>query len=189
MAMWLAPPHAEQATKWRALLGSGSAEPLALAGLAGPSRIPGALAAWKVDLIVMKDRSFSRTEFDRRGSASLPGVEVSVASLEDVLLAKLEWSKLGDSELRRRGVTQLLERAGDRLDLSYVERWVLEPGLSDEWKNAQDRARFRTRAGRRLIMRYALPFATLAAMKHGAYWAPASRTSETLAVIRAATSF
>jgi hypothetical protein len=44
ITMRLAPPHAEQATQWRARLGSGSAEPLALAGLAGPSRIQDALA-------------------------------------------------------------------------------------------------------------------------------------------------
>ena len=100
------------------------------------------VGGWKVDLIIKKDRSFSRTEFDRRASASLLGVEVSLASLEDVLLAKLEWSRLGDSELQRRDVTQLLERAGDRMDLSYVERWVVDLGLSDEWKDARKRARF-----------------------------------------------
>jgi len=97
---------------------------------------------WKVDLIIKKDRSFSRTEFDRRISASMLGVEVSLASLEDVLLAKLEWSQMGDSELQRRDVVQLLERAGERLDGPYVERWVLDLGLSDEWKNARERARF-----------------------------------------------
>lgn len=96
---------------------------------------------WKVDLIIKKDRSFSRTEFDRRISASMLGVEVSLASLEDVLLAKLEWSQMGDSELQRRDVVQLLERAGERLDVAYVERWVLDLGLSDEWKNARERAR------------------------------------------------
>ena len=101
------------------------------------------VGGWKVDLIIKKDRLFSRTEFDRRAPASLLGVEVSLASLEDVLLAKLEWGQLGDSELQRRDVTQLLERAGDRLDLAYVERWVRDLGLSDEWKDAKERARFR----------------------------------------------
>ncbi len=59
-----------------------------------------------------------------------------------MLLAKLEWSRLGDSELQRRDVTQLLERAGERMDLSYVERWVTDLGLSDEWKDARERAGF-----------------------------------------------
>lgn len=98
---------------------------------------------WKVDLIIKKDRSFSRAEFERRASAFVLGVDVSVASLEDILLAKLEWSRRGDSELQRRDVTQLLERAGARLDLAYVERWVLDLGLADEWKDAQQRAHLR----------------------------------------------
>jgi len=61
-------------------------------------------------------------------------VEVSVASLEDVVLSKLEWAKLADSELQRRDVAQLLERAGARIDLEYVERWVRRLDLDSEWK-------------------------------------------------------
>lgn len=92
---------------------------------------------WKVDLIVRRGRDFSRTEFQRRTAASLLGVEVSLASLEDVLLAKMEWAKLGDSELQRRDVVQILERASERLDVPYVERWVQKLGLADEWERAR----------------------------------------------------
>jgi len=98
-----------------------------------------ASAGWKVDLISRKDCAFSRTEFERRETASLLGVDVSLASLEDVLIAKLEWSKLGDSELQRRDVVQLLERAGPRLDMPYVERWVAALDLSEEWDDAKQR--------------------------------------------------
>jgi len=96
-------------------------------------------SGWKVDLIVRRDRPFSRTEFGRREMASLLGVEVSLASLEDVLIAKLEWSGLGDSELQRRDVVQLLERSGDRLDMGYLERWIRELGLEAEWQAIRDR--------------------------------------------------
>ena len=88
---------------------------------------------WKVDLIIRRERDFSRAEFDRRQPASLLGVEVSLASLEDLLLAKMEWAKLGDSQLQRSDIVQILERAGDRLDRAYVERRVGELGLADEW--------------------------------------------------------
>jgi hypothetical protein len=94
---------------------------------------------WKVDLIIRKDRAFSRTEFERRQTASLFGVDVSLASLEDVLLAKLEWSRLRDSELQRRDVVHLLERAGSRLDLAYVERWMTALHVSQEWGDAKKR--------------------------------------------------
>lgn len=94
---------------------------------------------WKVDLIVRKERPFSKTEFARRERVALLGVEVALASLEDVVLAKLEWGRLGDSELQRRDVAQLLERAWDRIDHPYLERWITELGLESEWKAAEER--------------------------------------------------
>jgi hypothetical protein len=94
-------------------------------------------SGWKADFIIQKDRAYSRIEFDRRKRVSLLDLEVSIASLEDVLIAKLEWSLLGDSALQRRDVIQLLERAWERLDHTYVEKWVGELGLRSEWENAR----------------------------------------------------
>lgn len=93
-------------------------------------------SGWKVDFIIRKDRSYSLAEFERRERASLLDVEVEVASLEDVLIAKLEWSRLGDSALQRRDVDQLLERTWSRLDIPYIETWVMELGLHSEWTAA-----------------------------------------------------
>ena len=91
-------------------------------------------SGWKVDFIVRKDRAFSEVEFERRERAELLGLEVSLASLEDVVLAKLEWAKMGDSELQRTDVARLLESAGSQLDREYVEAWVRELGLTHEWE-------------------------------------------------------
>lgn len=88
---------------------------------------------WKVDLIFRKERPFSITEFSRRREASLLGIELTVTTLEDLLLAKLEWMALGGSELQRRDVDRLLEEAGDSLDLDYVEEWVGKLGLREAW--------------------------------------------------------
>lgn len=93
-------------------------------------------SGWKADFIIRKDRPYSRTEFDRREQVSLLDFEVSIASVEDILIAKLEWGSLGDSALQRRDVLQLLERAWERLDRDYVEKWVAELGLRSEWQNA-----------------------------------------------------
>ncbi len=95
---------------------------------------------WKVDFIVRKDRAYSRVEFKRRQRATLLGVEVWIASLEDVVIAKLEWSRLGDSALQRRDVVQLLERTWDRLDRPYVKKWVHALDLRNEWSRAVERA-------------------------------------------------
>lgn len=94
-------------------------------------------SGWKVDFIVRKDRAYSRIEFDRRERVSLLDLEVSIASLEDVLIAKLEWSRLGDSALQHRDVLQLLDRAWERYDHTYVEKWVAELGLRSEWEDAR----------------------------------------------------
>lgn len=88
---------------------------------------------WKVDLILRKERPFSVTEFARRRKASLLGIDVSIATVEDLILAKLEWMSLSGSELQRRDVEHLLEEAGDSLDLAYVESWVEELGLRGAW--------------------------------------------------------
>ncbi len=96
---------------------------------------------WKADFIVRKDRAYSREEFNRRERISLLGVELAVASLEDVLIAKLEWSRLGDSALQRRDVAQLLERTWQRVDRAYVEKWVAELGLEAEWGAALSQAK------------------------------------------------
>lgn len=97
-------------------------------------------SGWKVDLIVRKDRSFSRTEFERRERADLLGIEVSLASLEDVLIAKLEWARMGDSDLQRADVVRMLEQRRDQLDRAYLDKWVAELGLHAEWDSVLRRS-------------------------------------------------
>ena len=48
-------------------------------------------------------------------------------------------SRLGDSELQRRDVSQLLERAWDQLDHAYLEGWIEELGLESVWNAARKR--------------------------------------------------
>lgn len=100
---------------------------------------------WKVDLIVRKDRPFSVTEFGRRQPAHVLGVEVSLTSIEDLIIAKLEWSQLGDSELQRRDVAQLLEAGWESIDQAYITQWVESLGLQVAWGQAI--ARLRDREG------------------------------------------
>jgi hypothetical protein len=48
---------------------------------------------FKVDLIMRKDRDFSRKEFSRREKVGYLDADRWFASAEDIILAKLEWSK------------------------------------------------------------------------------------------------
>lgn len=95
-------------------------------------------SGWKVDLIFRKDRPFSREEFARRTKMTVLGVPVFVASAEDTIVAKLEWSKQsGGSERQRRDVAGILANLAGALDRAYLERWVCDLGLVDEWTAAQ----------------------------------------------------
>jgi hypothetical protein len=98
-------------------------------------------SGWKVDFIIRKDRPFSRDEFARRMKITLLGVPVFVASPEDTIVAKLEWSQQsGGSERQRRDVAGIIATVGDELDRAYIERWVHDLDLADEWKRAQETA-------------------------------------------------
>lgn len=96
-------------------------------------------SGWKVDFILRKNRAFSREEFARRTRLPLLDVMVFVASPEDTIISKLEWSKMsGGSERQRRDVAGVLSSMGERVDLAYIERWVAELQLSGEWEAAKN---------------------------------------------------
>ncbi len=90
-------------------------------------------SGWKVDLILCKERPFSRAELQRRSRVDLAGLAVWIATPEDTIVAKLEWAKAGESERQIRDVAGILQVSGDRLDRAYIERWVGELGLADLW--------------------------------------------------------
>jgi len=95
-------------------------------------------SGWKADLIVVKSRAFSQEEFGRRRTASALGVEVQIASPEDVVLAKLEWSrKSGGSERQLRDVRGVLNARGQELDDGYLDRWAAELGVEDLLEEAR----------------------------------------------------
>ncbi|HEX7705798.1 MAG TPA: hypothetical protein VF701_04990 [Thermoanaerobaculia bacterium] len=97
-------------------------------------------AGWKVDLILRKDREFSRTEFERRREGEVAGVPLIIASPEDVVIAKLEWARLGESERQMHDVAGIVTMLAGSLDVEYVEQWVAELGLHEQWNAARRKA-------------------------------------------------
>jgi hypothetical protein len=106
----------------------------------GPFNVVLLETGWKVDLILRRNRAFSREEFARRQPAEIAGVRVFVASAEDTIVAKLEWAQAGESERQLRDVVGILEMRRHELDLAYVERWVRELGLAAAWERARAQA-------------------------------------------------
>lgn len=93
--------------------------------------------SWKIDMIIRKSRAFSQEEFSRRRLSNVEGVSLHVASAEDVILAKLEWAKLGASQRQIDDAAGILKLRGDSLDRPYLDKWVRELGLTKEWNDAQ----------------------------------------------------
>src|SRR5579864_987191 len=91
------------------------------------------VTGWKIDLIIRKSRSFSREEFGRRRVVDLQGLGLFVATAEDVILAKLEWAKLGNSDRQIEDVAAILRLQSETLDRRYLERWIAELGLNEQW--------------------------------------------------------
>lgn len=96
--------------------------------------------SWKIDLIIRKSRAFSQEEFGRRRLSNVEGVSLHVASAEDIILAKLEWAKLGESQRQIDDAAGILKLRGDSLDRSYLDKWVGDLGLAKQWSDAQRRA-------------------------------------------------
>jgi hypothetical protein len=94
------------------------------------------VSAFKVDLIVRKERPFSRVEFDRRERRDLSGLPASVATAEDTILSKLEWArKAGGSERQLADALGVLQVSGDRIDRGYVDKWAIALGVEDLWRD------------------------------------------------------
>jgi hypothetical protein len=92
---------------------------------------------WKIDLIFRKSRPFSQEEFGRRRLINLQGIRLFVATAEDVIVAKLEWAMLAKSQRQIEDVAAILRLRLEALDRSYLEKWISELGLKEEWNAAR----------------------------------------------------
>ena len=92
---------------------------------------------WKIDLIVRKSRPFSEEEFRRRRKINMSGVEVFVASAEDVIISKLEWSKLSQSSRQIEDAAAILRMRWESLDQTYLQKWIATLGLGNQWNEAR----------------------------------------------------
>jgi hypothetical protein len=97
-------------------------------------------SGWKVDLIIRKSRAFSREEFQRRRTIMFSGIELSIASPEDVVISKLEWAKVAGSERQIEDAARILRAQWEALDVEYLRRWVDELQLTIQWEHARREA-------------------------------------------------
>ena len=92
---------------------------------------------WKIDFIIPPFDEFNIEEFERRVSIDADGLNLSVVSPEDIVVAKLLWAKAGESDRQIRDVAVVLRVQEATLDFSYIERWVRRLELQREWERAR----------------------------------------------------
>jgi hypothetical protein len=91
----------------------------------------------KADICVMGSNDpFSASVMSRRQLHPVSGLQeegIYIYSPEDIVLQKLSWYKLipGDSQKQQRDVLGVLKVQGERLDLAYLNQWVLTLQLTD----------------------------------------------------------
>jgi hypothetical protein len=95
---------------------------------------------WKIDMIICKSRLFSQEEFSRRRAANFEHLSLFVASAEDVILAKLEWAKLGHSQRQIEDAAGILAMRRETLDRPYLDKWVCALDLTEQWDEALRRS-------------------------------------------------
>jgi hypothetical protein len=93
--------------------------------------------SFKVDVFVIKNRPYDRVALSRiqkmRSELDSPSSRFFLASPEDIVLAKLEWYRLGDeiSERQWSDVLGVIRVNQASLDRAYLEKWAVELGIAD----------------------------------------------------------
>jgi hypothetical protein len=92
--------------------------------------------AFKVDIFIRRPRGFDQMQLERRVLAVIatdPERSIYVVSPEDIVLAKLEWYRLGEevSDRQWRDILGVLKTRAGELELAYLQKWAGELHVGD----------------------------------------------------------
>ena len=88
----------------------------------------------KIDFMIPPDTAWGHEQLQRRAPLEmLPGVIVSTASPEDVIISKLLYYREGGSEKHLRDIAGMLT-SGEIVDRRYIADWAQKLGVSEVWQ-------------------------------------------------------
>ena len=86
----------------------------------------------KVDIVIDKQTDFYISEFERKKRLEIvPGLEIFIASPEDLILKKLYYYREGQSEKHLNDIREIVMSVN--IDDLYIKKWVDIMGLGAEW--------------------------------------------------------
>jgi len=92
----------------------------------------------KVDFVIRKNTEFAIEEFSRRVTIPFSDdTDVCSATPEDVILSKLMYFQIGESEKHLRDIRSIITVSGTDLDMEYLDGWVCRLGLEEQWALCQ----------------------------------------------------
>jgi hypothetical protein len=96
----------------------------------------------KLDFWLLSTEEYDCVRFARRQKVQIAGFEdFYVTTPEDTILSKLKWAKMaGGSEKQLTDATRVYETQYEKLDIGYIENWVLVLHLQKEWQMLKDQA-------------------------------------------------
>lgn len=87
---------------------------------------------WKADIIAWRDEPFDRQRLERRVSIELlPGLQAYIPTVEDMILAKLNWTKDRDSPMQLWDIRSMLKINSGLIDFDYLTHWATELDVVD----------------------------------------------------------
>ena len=87
----------------------------------------------KVDIVLDKETDFYASEFARRTKLEIaPGLQVYIASPEDLILKKLDYYREGRSEKHLLDIREIIMAM--EVDKSYIADWVRRLSLETAWE-------------------------------------------------------
>jgi len=78
----------------------------------------------KADLILLRQRDFSRQEFQRRQKVNVLGIDIWIVSPEDAILSKLEWCRDSESTMHLQDALGVAVVQWEKLDRTYLKKWA-----------------------------------------------------------------
>lgn len=97
-------------------------------------------SGWKVDVIFKKMSAYGQQAFQRRVAAEIEQIPLYAATAEDVIISKLEWAKMGASLRQIEDVSGILKERHELLDFIYLDGWIKQLGLAEQWNAARKAA-------------------------------------------------